>query len=182
MENWKIKCSKYLFIDKFLTIRSDSVILDNGSEIENFYVIENPNWVNVIAITEEGKFIIEKQYRHGLKKIGYEICAGMIDEGETPLQAAKRELLEETGYSGGTWVEYCISSPNPSSMNNLNYTYLAMGVKKIAKQNLEETENIEIELMSQEQVIELLETNQIIEGLMQAPLWRYFFESKENNN
>lgn len=176
MNKWQILSSKYLFENKYLTVRTDYIKLGNGRELEDFFVIENPNWVNVIAITEQGEFVIEKQYRHGIGMIGYEICAGMIDEGESPIQAAKRELLEETGYTGGEWIEYNISSPNPSSMNNLNYTFLAKGVKKTSKQHLDVAEDIEVELMSLDQVVHLLETNQIMEGIMQAPLWKYVNE------
>ena len=174
IENWKIQSSSYLFKHKYLTIRKDSVVTQNGTVIPDFYVIENPDWINVIALTEDGMFVMEQQYRHGIGTVGYEICAGMIEECETPLEAAKRELLEETGYSGGEWVEFMQSTPNPSSMNNTNYTFLAREVKKTAEPKQDITENIKVVLLSSEDVFKLLLDGNISEGIMQAPLWKYF--------
>ena len=169
---WKVVESSYFLRKKHLIVRKDHVITQSGIELPDWYVLEYPDWVNVIAITEEGLLVMERQYRHGLGIVEYEICAGMIDEGETPLHAAQRELLEETGYGEGEWELYNISSPNPSSMNNRNYTFLAKGVKKISEQSLDETESIDVCLLSVERVKILLQNNEIVEGIMQAPLWK----------
>ncbi len=174
LEKWKVKDSSYLFKHRYLTVRKDWVITQKGVEIPDFYVIENPNWVNVIALTEDGQFVMEQQYRHGIGKVGYEICAGMIEDGETPLEAAKRELQEETGYSGGEWCEFMQSTPNPSSMNNTNYTFLAQKVQKTEVPKPDLTENIRVILKTPKEVKELLLGGKISEGIMQAPLWKYF--------
>lgn len=76
-------------------------LLPNGVVVPDFYVTESSDWVNVIAITTVGMFIIEEQYRPGIQNVCFELCAGMVDESETPIAVAKRELLEETGFSGG---------------------------------------------------------------------------------
>lgn len=173
INKWKVIESSYLLRHKHLTVRKDHVITQSGIDIPDWYVLEYPDWINVIAITDDGHFVMERQYRHGIGVVGYEICAGIIEEGETPLQAAQRELMEETGYGEGEWVLFNISSPNPSSMNNRNYTFLAKGVKRISVQSLEDTESIDVCLLTIEQVKELLRNNEIIEGIMQAPLWQY---------
>ena len=100
---WDIINSEYLFRRPWLTVRHDQVRLPDGRINPEFYVLEYPDWVNVIAITEDGMFVLERQYRHGLGKTCYEIPAGVIENGETPLEAAKRELQEETGYGEGEW-------------------------------------------------------------------------------
>lgn len=102
---WELLKSEYLFNRPWLTVRKDCVKIPSGEINDEFYVLEYPDWVNVIAITDEGQFVLEKQYRHGLGKTCYEIPAGVIEEGESPLEAAKRELQEETGYGDGTWRE-----------------------------------------------------------------------------
>lgn len=147
--------------------------MPSGHEIEDFYILEYPDWVNVIAITTDGMFVIEEQYRHGIQRINYELCAGCVEQGETPLIAAQRELLEETGFGGGSWTEFMVSSPNPNSMNNLCHTFLAVGVHKKQEPQLEKSEDIKVHLLSYEEVIKLLNNSSIIEGIMQAPLWKY---------
>ena len=174
IEKWVVKDSSYLFKNKYLTVRKDRVITQKGVEIPDFFVIENPNWINVIAITEDGLFVMEEQYRHGLGIIEHELCAGMIEDGESPLEAAKRELKEETGYAGGDWKLFMKSSPNPSSMNNINYTFLAKGVKKQFEQRLDNREFINVSLLTKDEIKALLDRDEITEGIMQAPLWKYF--------
>ena len=92
---WKVLKSEYLFNRPWLTVRRDCVELPDGRQNPEFYVLEYPDWVNVIAITEDGQFVMERQYRHGLGKTCFEIPAGVMEKGETPLDAAKRELVDE---------------------------------------------------------------------------------------
>lgn len=173
---WEILNSEYLIKNKWLTVRKDNVRMSNGVEVPDFYVLEYPSLVNVLAITEDGLFLLERQYRHGLQEVGYELCAGTVESGENPLDCAKRELLEETGYGDGEWSLYYKSAPNPASMDNINYTFLARDVRKISSQHLERTEDISVHLFTEKEVIELLDSSQIIQGMMQAPLWKFFYD------
>lgn len=176
--NWKILSSKYLFKSKWLTVRKDYIRMPSGIEMKDYYVLEYPDWINVIAITEDGDFIIERQYRHGIESVNYELCAGIIEEGEQPIDAAKRELLEETGYEGGVWTLYCESCPNPAAMTTTSFTFLAKGVKNSGKRYLERTEDIEIYLMTFDEVKDLVMNGEIKQGQMLAPLWKYIAENK----
>ena len=173
MEKWDKLGHEYVLDSKWLKVRKDVVQLPNGVTLDDFFVLEYPTWVNVIAITEGGLFVMERQYRHGLERIEYEICAGTCEEGEEPLISAQRELLEETGYAGGQWSLYGISAPNPAAMTNLNYTYLAKGVKKVSTPCLELSEDIDISLMTLEDVRFLMDSGQITQGCMLAMLWKY---------
>lgn len=175
---WEIISSEYLIRRPWLTARRDHVRLPNGAENKEYYVLEYPDWVNVIAITDEGKFLMERQYRHGLQWTGYEICAGVCEPGETPLEAARRELLEETGYSGGQWEHYMTISGNTSTMTNVCHCFVATGVKQSTGQHLEPTEDISIHLLDTAEVRELLVNDEIRQALMAAPLWKYFAEHK----
>ena len=175
---WKLLESKYLLKTQWLNVRMDYVMMPSGVEMDDYYVLEYPDWINVIAITKEGLFIIERQYRHGTQSIDYEICAGTLEKGEDPLEAAKRELLEETGYTGGEWELFCISAPNPSAMTNMNYSFLARGVEYSGERHLEQTEDIEIHLFSYEELKRIVQEGGIKQGQMLAPLWKYIAENK----
>lgn len=126
--NWQILDSSYPFTSPWFKVRKDVVKLPNGVVVPDFYVTEAPDWVNVIAITKEGKYIIEEQYRHGIQKVCFELCAGMVDEGETPLETAKRELLEETGYTSDNWIASGMSVPNASGSITKCYHFIAADV------------------------------------------------------
>lgn len=142
--------------------------------VPDFYVTEATDWVNVIAITKEGKFIMEEQYRHGIQKVSFELCAGMVDEGETPMGTAKRELLEETGYTGGDWTAYGMSVPNASGATTKCYHFLATDVERIQSPKPEKTEDIKIHLLTEQQLKQIMLDGRIAEAVMLAPLWRYF--------
>ena len=174
--NWRTLKSSYPFLCPWLRVRKDHVILPSGFEMDDFYVIESNDWVNVIAITEDGRYIIEEQYRHGIGRICFELPAGNVSKGENPLDAAKRELMEETGFAGGKWELFCDSAPNASGMDNLCHTFLARGVKKNTEPHLESSEEIHVHLKTKDEVVELLKNNSIVEAVMQAPLWRYIKE------
>ena len=172
--NWQILDSSCSFTCPWLKVRKDVVKLPNGVVVPDFYVTEAPDWVNVIAITTDGKFIIEEQYRHGIQKVCFELCAGMMNKDETPLEAAKRELLEETGYSGGEWIECGTSVPNASGSTTKCYHFLATDVERIQEPNQEKTEDIKIHLLTEQQLKQIMLDGRIAEAVMQAPLWRYF--------
>ena len=171
---WEILSSEYLIQRPWLTARRDHVKLPTGVENPEFYVLEYPDWVNVIAITKEGEFVMIRQYRHGLGETRYELSAGVCEEGEDPMESARRELYEETGYGGGEWQLWMTVSPNPSTSTNLTYSFLATDVERISTQHLESTEDITVHLLSEAEVRALLENDEIRQALMAAPLWKYF--------
>ena len=177
-KEWITINSEYLISRKWLTVRLDHVRLPSGQEIDDYYVLEYPDWVTIIAITEEGKYIVERQYRHGLHQTNYELCGGTIEKGEDALTTAKRELLEETGYEGGEWLFYTTTSPNPAAMTNVCHTFIAKGVKKVRNQNLEPTEDIEVFEMTEEELLEAMENERITQGDMLAPLWRWMYNRR----
>lgn len=178
-KNWEILNSEYVIRRPWLTARKDKVRMPNGVVNDEHWVLEYPEWVNVIAITRNGRFVMEYQYRHGLRCCGYELCAGVVEEGEDPLDAGKRELYEETGFGGGKWTKYMAISANPSTTSNLTHCYIAEGVEPISTQHLEATEDIDVVLMTAAEVRDKLLNGEIIQALMAAPLWRYFSEHPE---
>lgn len=174
---WKVLRTEYLIKRPWLTARRDDVELPDGRTIPEYYVLEYPDWVNVIAITKNGHFVMEQQYRHALGSTNFELPCGVIEGGETPIEAAKRELEEETGYGGGEWTELMELSANPSTMNNLTHCFLANGVEKVSEPHLDATEDLSVHLLTREEVLNLLRKNEMMQSLMVAPLLKYL--SKE---
>jgi 8-oxo-dGTP pyrophosphatase MutT (NUDIX family) len=172
-KTWKVLDSEYLIKRPWLTARRDHLLLPDGREIPEYYVLEYPDWVNVIAITKDGYFVMERQYRHALGCTCYELPCGVMEEGETPLEAAQRELEEETGYAGGEWKKLIVLSANPSTMTNLTHCFLATGVEKTSEQHLDATEELEVHLLTREEVRHLLRNNEMMQSLMVAPLLKY---------
>lgn len=173
IEKWKTLSSEYLIQRPWLTARRDSVELPDGRVHPEYYVLEYPAWVNVIAITPENRFVMIEQYRHGLGDVFIELVAGVVEDGEEPQAAARRELLEEAGYAGGDWELLTVLSQNPSTTTNLTYCYLARGVVKVADQHLDATEDIAVHLLTEAEVCNLLARDAIKQSLMAAPLWKY---------
>lgn len=178
IKEWKVLESEYLVRRPWLTARRDRLELPDGRIIPEYYVLEYPDWVNVIAITKDGQFVMERQYRHAARKISLELPCGIMEEGETPLEAAQRELLEETGFGGGQWKKLMELSPNPSAMSNTTHCFLAIGVEKIAEQHLDETEELSVLFMTKEEVKRMLNENQICQALMVAPLYKYIYAAE----
>lgn len=172
--DWKLLKSEYLFRRPWLTARRDTCQLPNGRINDEYYVLEYPTWVHVLAITKDGEMLIIRQYRHGLGRTCFEIVAGCVEPGESPLDAAKRELAEETGYTGGEWQEVMQFTCNASAMNNITHSYVATGVERTTTQHLDATEDIEVYTFSKEEVKAMLQRGEFMQASMLAALYKFF--------
>lgn len=176
---WKVLRSEYLHRRPWLTVRRERIELPNGNLIPEFYVLEYPDWVNTLAVTRDGRFVFVRQYRHGLGETSFELCAGVCDpEDVSPLEAARRELSEETGYGGGVWREFMLLSANPSTQTNLTHCFLATDVEPVCERHPEATEDLSVHLLSLDEVRALLLGDEIKQALHAAPLWRYMAENR----
>lgn len=168
---WKRLSSKYLVKEKWATLRVDTCDLGNGIVKDDYYVLEYPNWVNAVALTEDNKIILVRQYRHGADIISLEVPGGVMDGDEKPEFAIRRELLEETGYSFSTAELIATTYPNPATANNVTYTYFLTGGKKTHAQHLDEHEILNVEEYSIEEVKQLLKDNKIAQALHATALF-----------
>lgn len=128
---WKVLDSSYSFADRFIKLRTDKVLLPDGAVLEPYHVLEFCDWVCVIAIRADGQVVLVEEYRHGAGRAMLEFPSGGIAEGDSgPLAAMQRELLEETGYSGGVWHELGSFFANSAQQANRTHGFLALGVER----------------------------------------------------
>lgn len=144
IEPWHLLDSRYTFRDRWLTLRSDTVRLPSGNTLSPYHVIEVADWVNVVAVNTAGRIVLVEQYRHAVRRTMLEIPAGHIDPDETPDDAARRELLEETGYGGGTWYPLRALHPAASRFTNQVHAFLALDVARLARPAHEESETLRL--------------------------------------
>jgi len=164
--DWKILSSEYLFSDLWFKVRKDRCVTPEGKIVDPYYVYEFPTWVTALALTDDGRVILERQYRHALGEVCIEIPGGCVDDTDAGLEAAiKRELLEETGYSFSSFEYLGKSSANPSTNNNLMHMFLATGGKKVAAQELDHNEEIEIDLVTIDELKQMIRDNKILQAL-----------------
>jgi 8-oxo-dGTP pyrophosphatase MutT (NUDIX family) len=110
-------------------------------------VLESADWVNIVALTPEQKIVLVNQYRFGIRQATLEIPAGLVEAGEPPLQAAQRELREETGYTSEEWVELGWVQANPAFMSNRCFLWLAKNVVQSHATQLDVGEDVRIETL-----------------------------------
>lgn len=139
--------------------------MPDGRKVHDYYVLEYPNWVNAVAVTGDNKILMVRQYRHAAGIVSLEIPGGVIEEGEEPEVAMRRELLEETGYQFDDVEFISTVYANPSTANNKTFCYLATGGKKIQEQSLDENESLVVEEYTIQEVKQLLADNKIAQAL-----------------
>src|SRR5919108_3184803 len=157
---WKILESNYLRNN----VRIDKCETSNGKIIEPL-VLEYGTWVTIVALTEGQEVLLIKQYRHGAQKILWELPGGAVDDSEEPIHAAKRELLEETGYTNDNIIEVGRVSLNPASHTNLMYAYIALDARKVGNQDLDEIEEIEVYPIPLDEVILMVKNGELLQSL-----------------
>jgi ADP-ribose pyrophosphatase len=164
---WKILDSTHLCDH----IRLDRCELPNGRIIEGT-VLEFGTWATVLALTKAQEVVLIRQYRHGAQKVIVELPGGVMDrEDESPLAAARRELLEETGYTSDRVIQVGCVSPNPANQTNLIYSFLALDAEKVCDQHLDGTEEIEVFLKPLDEVICMAKKGELLQSMQVSALF-----------
>lgn len=177
VERWETREARQIADCRVFTVHEIQRRSRSTGKHGNFFCIEARDWVNVIAVTEAGQVLLVRQYRHGTDEVTLEIPSGIIDGDETPADAARRELLEETGYACEAIVEIGCVRPNPAIMNNRAYTFLATGLSLRGAQTLDDHEEIEIVHAPLDHIDTLLREGAIDHSLMIAAF--HFYSLRE---
>ena len=166
LKPWKVLETNY-FRPRF---RIDKCELANGNLLDAT-IFEFRSWANIVALTKNDEVILVKQYRHGICDVLLEFPGGVVEDGEDPIDGARRELLEETGYQASNWTQVGQIYPNPALQTNTLFCYLALDAEKVSDQNLDAGEDIEVHLLPLDELIELAKRGQFQHGLMTAVLF-----------
>ncbi len=169
---WEVEKSEIVFDDKWLKVRSDRCRMPGGRIVAPYYVLEYPDWINVVGITVKKDVVLVRQYRHGLGKTVVELPSGTVEsQDQSPQDAARRELLEETGYAGDAFVQTGIVSPNPSNHNNRAYCFLARDLEWVQPPQLDDTEEIETVLVPWADALAMLQRREFMQAMHVSSLY-----------
>lgn len=169
---WKVLSYRQVLDTPYLKVRCEQVEIPDGPIIYDYYIIENRGWVGIVPVTEDGRFLLNLQYKHGIGLEVLEFPAGAIDPHETdPLETARRELMEETGYSfDDRQVEFLAHMyANPTGARTEIWWYLARGVRKTSAPKDDPLEVIENQLVTPAELLDLLHSGRFaVQGQISA--------------
>lgn len=144
---WTVEGSEIIHRDRWISLRADRCVNGRGVPVAPYYVLDYSDWANVLAITDDERVILVRQYRHGVRRVGLELPGGAVDAQEDPATALRREFLEETGCEPGDLVATAKLAPNPATHTNWAHSFLATGCRRVAEPRLDDTEDIEVVLV-----------------------------------
>lgn len=174
MNRWEIKTGKELFRRRIFSVKDIECYHPDKDITHRFFTISTPDWINIVATTEDGRFIMVRQHRLGTDEITLETPGGLIEEGESPEETARRELREETGYEAGEIHLLKKLSVNPAIFSNYIYFYYAGNCRRIYDQDLDPAEDIEVLTFSRNEILEMIRSGPISHTIIVTALFLYF--------
>jgi len=143
LKKWQLLDSSMAFDNQWFKVRQDKVKLTNGKVLDDYFIWLKGNVSMIVPITERNELVFVRQYKHGAGQIMIEYPAGFVDPGETPLETAKRELREETGYSAK--LTFIGKHKNePTKVTGIIYLYLAKNLRPAKITTRDDNEDIEV--------------------------------------
>lgn len=169
-EAWRDDSAEVLLRTRVFSVRRVHRTSPKDGAGHDFWIVDPPDWVNVVALTDAGEVVLVEQWRHGTGTVTLEVPGGMIDPGEDEETAARRELLEETGYSADHFELLGCAEPNPAILSNRCTTFLARGCRKLHDTQFDATEDCTLRLVPALQISELVRAGVISHAIVLAAL------------
>ncbi len=161
IEKWRTNRSELVLDNRWAKVRKDVCELPGGQVIDDYYYWEGSDFAQIFALTEDNRVPLVRQYKHGVREVTLELPAGLLSPPEAPIDCARRELLEETGYAATDWQALGTLNVSSAKASTKAHLFLALGASLVAKQRLDATEDIEIMVLSIRDVLELLANGEI---------------------
>lgn len=165
---WSIESRHHVLSTRVFDLETVEARREGSEQVHRFHRLLAPDWVNVVPLTEQNEVVLVRQLRHGTGQVTLEIPGGMIDPGETPDQAARRELREETGYSADRWHALGFVDPNPALFDNQCHTFAAVGAQCVGEIQNEGAEQTEVVLVPLADIPERIRGGEIRHALVIA--------------
>ena len=162
---WKVNDTREIADCRVFKVHEHTSVRASDGASSTFFVVDNPDWTNIVAVTRDCQLILIEQFRHGSGSMIVEIPGGMVDGDETPEIAATRELIEETGYSPGRIIAIGCSFPNPAIQNNAIHHFLALDCEKVADVAFDDHESIATRLVPLSELDDLVHNGEIDHSL-----------------
>jgi 8-oxo-dGTP pyrophosphatase MutT (NUDIX family) len=173
---WTIVSSRFDKSYRIFNLRTDSACSPRTNRIHDFFIMESSPWVNIIPLTPKDEVVMVQQYRHGIRSVTLEIPGGLVEPDDSPEEAARRELLEETGYREESMISLSAVHPNPAIQNNICHTFLARNVYPTGTQNQDEREDIEVVVIPLTEIPRLIREGTITHSLVIVAFYRFYIE------
>jgi 8-oxo-dGTP pyrophosphatase MutT (NUDIX family) len=162
---WQVLSDVSLVSQRWLEVREQRVRLANGHEIDRFHLLQGPDWAAVLCLTQDKQVVLVRQYRHGLGGPSLELPAGVIEPTETPIEAARRELREESGFAAESLEPLLMMAPEPARNTTRAHFFFARGALPVGELALDSSEELEVLLVPVSELFELIEHGQIVHAV-----------------